>query len=210
MDFGGQVDNLSPLLALVDGVPVRAIPHEHGVCAACGQPMRAKCGQIVVWHWAHVTRQECDAYRSEGLWHLGWKARLADAGAQVEVIRWKGDECHIADVVLPNGYVLELAGTYHPADAIQRRERFYGPRMGWLYDARSFVDRIEFTNNTVFRFKQPPQSMLQHRRPVFWDIGEGTIYAIERLWRFREDRTYGALGHEGPAEEFLEQIIGEI
>lgn len=201
---------MSPLLALVDSAPSRAIPHEHGVCAACGQPMRAKCGPIVVWHWAHVTRQECDAYGPETEWHLEWKAKLADAGAQVEVIRWKGDECHIADVVLPSGYVLELAGTYHPADAIQRRERFYGSRMGWLYNACTFFDRVEFWTKTdgseLFRFKQPPQSMLLHRRPVFWDAGDGMVYAIDRFWRWREERTYGALAHKGSIEEFIREM----
>ena len=173
--------------------------------------MIAKCGRIVVPHWAHLVDEGCHAYGPETAWHLDWKARMHDAGAEVEVIRRRGDQTHIADVVLPSGRVLELAGTYHPADVIEARERFYGPTMRWLYNAEGFVDRIEFLtrdpDDKVFRFKQPPQSMVGHRRwPVFWDVGDESVYAIERLWRWN-DRTYGALADEGGQDEFIESAV---
>lgn len=175
--------------------------------------MVAKCGRLVVWHWAHVQNEGCDAYALEGEWHLAWKDRLASAGARIEVLQRKGDECHIADVVLPSGQVLELAGTYHPANVIAARETFYGKRMNWLYRAEDFIERVEFhapePDRQLFRFKQAPRSMVAHKRwPLFWEEN-GLVQAIGRLWRFKAG-TYGEWLSEGSIDEFVGFAIKEM
>jgi hypothetical protein len=51
--------------------------------------------------------------------------------------------------------------------------------------------------------------MLVHERLLFWHRWGpdwGTVYAIRRLWRWHE-RTYGALGAEGPSEAFVASAI---
>ena len=170
--------------------------------------MIAKCGPIVIHHWAHYGADPCHAYAPETEWHRRWKARMHDAGARIEVICRANGRCHIADVVSPAGRILELAGTYHTADAIRDRERFYGPKLFWLYNTAPFWDRIEFWDRhgeRCFRFKQPPKTMLLHRRrSVHWDYGE--IDRIDRFWTWR-DRTYGAVAYTGTIGEFVSGLL---
>lgn len=44
-------------LALVDGIRSFPGPGLHGSCQACGRGMIPKCGEQIVWHWAHKGRR---------------------------------------------------------------------------------------------------------------------------------------------------------
>lgn len=202
------------LLALIDGDRVRATPGAEGTCPACRRPMIAKCGRIVTWHWAHRAADACDPWRrGETDWHLRWKVRLLEAGAQVEVPMRNGDELHIADAVIGD-LVVELAGVYPPAEQIAARERFYA-RMAWIYNAERFLDRVEIYDKGSerrFRFKQPAKAMALHRRPVYWHDPEIDC-AVRLRWikRYADDeasgRTYGGLGAWIPADDLINKLV---
>ena len=72
------------LYATRDGIRIRAKPKEKASCPFCGGSVVAKCGSIVIWHWANEDNSECDSWsHGESDWHLWWKSLLPPE--QVEV-----------------------------------------------------------------------------------------------------------------------------
>ncbi|MBN8609165.1 MAG: hypothetical protein J0L92_01170 [Deltaproteobacteria bacterium] len=118
-------------LAVQLGSRVEATPGGRAACPGCAEPVVAKCGELVTWHWAHASgRTDCDPWwEPETPWHREWKSH-APLERQ-EVVRGS----HRADVVLPDGYVIELQHSPISPEEIREREAFYG-RMAWLFDAR--------------------------------------------------------------------------
>ena len=194
---------MSPLLATANGHLQQATPGARGTCPGCGAAMTPKCGVIVTWHWAHAAGEACDPWRTgETEWHLQWKRWFHQRGAKVEVPTRRNGELHIADVMLANGHVIELAGVYPPAEQIPDRERFYGD-MSWLYNAQAFADRVDVYEKDRllrFRFKQPVKVMTLHRRRMFWhDVDDNDVLEVAWIRRYQDRngrgaRTYGGAG----------------
>ena len=107
-----------------------AAPGLEGTCPSCGHPCRPKCGQLVIWHWAHHARADCDPW-SEPMteWHRGWQ--LAVPADRREVVMG----LHRADVVTASGGVVEIQHSPISPGEIAAREEFYGDRMAWIFDA---------------------------------------------------------------------------
>jgi len=121
--------------ALIDGHLREAAPDLTGLCPWCGSPMRAKCGSVRIWHWAHegTEPRHCDRWwENETEWHRNWKARFPD--------RWQECRCtdgavwHVADVRTAQGWVLELQHSRITAKERASREAFY-PKLIWVVDA---------------------------------------------------------------------------
>lgn len=152
-----------------DGNRITASPGATGRCPQCESPMQPKCGQIVIHHWAHHARDDCDPWSEpESQWHLGWKRRLAQAGAHVEVTRKSGELWHRADAAAGD-WTLELQhSTLSIVDAWQR-ERFYGPRLAWLWDMTDpdRWERVHF-GRVGFWWKHGAQMQAKLGRPVWW------------------------------------------
>lgn len=175
------------IFALVNGERANAQPKGRGECPSCGQPVVAKCGRIKIWHWAHATN-DCDIW-SEGLtaWHLDWQNRFPGEWQEVNIAR--GDRSHRADIYTPSGIVVEFQHSYLGAEEISLREKFYGPLMRWVFDAREAYNsgRLSFSYRGTdatwvkFRWKYPRTSICFARRPVYLDIGEGLLLQIRKL-----------------------------
>ena len=163
------------MLATTDRGISRAEPGLPGACPSCAEPVIAKCGRIVAWHWAHRAG-DCDPWSEpESQWHLGWKA----AAARTEVVISRAGHIHRADIITPTGWVVELQSSFLPVDEIAEREAFYGRRMVWLYNASRWADRLHF-GRKGFWWKHGAKSLAAHRRTVYWhlpDTGE--------VWRTR-------------------------
>jgi hypothetical protein len=115
-----------------NGIRIPAQRHVEATCPCCGEPVVARCGELVQWHWAHRQRQECDAwFEPETPWHRAWKA-LAPA-ERVEVPFGP----HRADIVGHDDTVVELQHSGISPEEIRDREAFYG-RMVWLLDGSAF------------------------------------------------------------------------
>ena len=111
---------------------VEAAPGLAGACPSCGSPVRPKCGSIVVHHWAHLARADCDPWTEpEGEWHRGWKLAVPPERREVVI------GPHRADIVTASGGVVELQHSPISPEVITEREEFYGDRMAWIFDARS-------------------------------------------------------------------------
>lgn len=160
-----------------------ARPRQHSTCPACGQEVIAKCGEIVIWHWAHV-HADCDPWAEpESQWHLGWKQRLEGAGCQIEVVMGN----HRADVVTPFGHIIELQNDYQTPDRIRAREDFYGEPLQWVYRCH-WKERLQWQDLRWFWWKNGSPSMLNHKRRVLWDIdGELAVAYLEREEGWRDD-----------------------
>ena len=142
-------------LALVDGVRQTAQPSLKGVCPGCALPAIPKCGEKLVWHWAHKGRH-CDPWwENETEWHRNWKALFPVECQEVVQYDEGTGEKHIADVKTANGLVIELQHSAMPAAELRSREAFY-KRMIWIVDASPFASQFE-----VEAFKLPdPKSEL--------------------------------------------------
>ena len=152
---------------IVDFHGNRATPGGLGRCGTCAAILVPKCGAVKVWHWAHEAG-DCDPWSEpESDWHRAWKQFYAEhRGARVEVSMGE----HRADVVTPNGLVVELQATYLDAASISEREQFYD-NMIWLYSADRWADRLQF-GRRGFWWKHAARSLTLHTKPVWWHLGD--------------------------------------
>lgn len=121
--------------ANVNGVRCEAQPKMRGECPDpnCGATVVAKCGELKMWHWAHLGARNCDAWwEPETPWHRSWKNSFP---VECQEVRHSGSdgEVHIADVRTKNGAVLEFQHSSISREERVSRERFYSPMM-WVVD----------------------------------------------------------------------------
>jgi len=173
----------------------RVLPERHGqaFCPGCRASVHAKCGDINVWHWAHVSGKECDPwYEPETPWHVNWKLQFQEPCREVVIgehradvrATWKGssDRC-----------VIELQhSAIEPADILER-EAFYGKfcdSMLWVIDASDIRDHFIFSGESRLnggatikarvRWKWFRQRWTVSRRNKFLDFGDG-LWFIEGI-----------------------------
>lgn len=168
--------------AIVDEVKVGAFPGGLGACPICGADVRAKCGSMVTWHWAHVAGPDCDEWSEpDSAWHLGW---------QLLVDRWRREVVignHRADLIAADMTVVELQHSTISAQEIAEREKFYG-RMVWVFDAidayrdeRLYISRRLGGDKVTFRWKHPRKTVAACRRPVLLDLGDSRLLSVKRI-----------------------------
>lgn len=170
-------------------------PHARGSCPLCGAEVRAKCGEVLGWHWAHFSRADCDTWgEGESGWHRRWKHILAGPdpdSPHVEVAlrlpgaclpnerhidgtRHLGDVRHRADLLIRD-VVIELQHSPISPAEIREREDFYGRAaargMIWLFDGWRWSERIEVFPRERIRFRDPPHALAVCKAPVFIDLG---------------------------------------
>lgn len=157
-----------------------ATPGATSYCACCQASIRAKCGSLVVHHWAHITAQDCDPWYDTGAheWHLAWQRQHPAEWCE----RVIGN--HRADLLTPDGLVVEFQHSPISPEQIREREVFYLREcrdMLWVWDARAFAQRIVITRLDPhngwcsFRWKSPRKSLFSCRTRVWWDIGKSWI-----------------------------------
>jgi competence CoiA-like predicted nuclease len=134
-----------------DGRRIGAQRQVPGYCPGCREELTAKCGPIVVHHWAHRA-SDCDPwYEPESAWHLGWKKIVRPDAAEVVM------GCHRADIVGNHGTVVELQASQIALHDARAREQFYR-QMVWVIDARAFEEHLDFRDRgdyQSFRWKYP-------------------------------------------------------
>lgn len=164
------------MFAIVDEQSQLAQPGRQGRCAICGTQLVAKCGEIRIWHWDHEG-DDCDPWaEAESEWHLGWKKHVASDHAEVVIDR--SGARHRADVLCPNGAVLELQADAITADEIRAREDFY-KHMAWLFRA-TWGDQLHY-GKKGFWWKHGRAAQTLATKPVFWDFEEEGIVQEVKL-----------------------------
>lgn len=197
------------MLANVNGSLSTAEPGNAGRCPQCASGVIAKCGRVNAWHWAHRAA-DCDTW-SEPLtkWHADWQSRFPVEWREVVI----GN--HRADVRLPSGQVIEFQHSALSVDEIGQRERHYGPRMVWVFDAVApyAAQRLTLRRNSnngrrvyhTFRWRHPRRSLMACQRRVYLDIGEGSLLELRKL---HPGPPYYGWGQLLAADDFLAALPG--
>lgn len=200
------------------GARVEAWPKASAVCPLCRRVVRARCGEVVAWYWAHEQGASCDTWaESETPWHLWWKLRAEPD--QREVVMGE----HRADIRTPSG-VIELQHSPIAPEEIREREAFYG-RMIWLLDGRRMVLGLdEFGVDHVARiervdarqpsglphpragfaywlWRRPRTSFLAAKKRLFIDFGEEVLEVAEKYASRKEG--FLLLGRMESRDHFL-------
>lgn len=173
-------------------------PGVTALCPLCHQPVRAKCGSIVTWHWAHVEAEDCDPWAEpSSAWHLGWQAFVPEERREVVLTP------HRADILTPRGVVVELQHSHIPEDVIKARQEFYR-QMLWIFDetasyAAGRIDIRQRGGYVSFRWKHPRKSLRAcdpDTFPVLLDLGDSRLLYLKKL--HLEEAPYGGWGYIRP------------
>ena len=203
--------------ANVEGQRREAEPGLLGECPHCRSAMIAKCGQLRVWHWAHLSLRSCDVWwKPESVWHRAWKDRFP---ADWQEIRHQSDtgEWHVADVKAKSGVVLEFQNSPLPHQERVAREAFYGD-MIWVVRA-SESDLAKLARGIVMHAGKPPVYLVRpdafpllrtwggSRVPVYFDYCDRDVH----LWRLSPRRGNGmaCIMPVGKASLIAEYVEGQ-
>lgn len=190
--------------ALIGNQRLEASPKVAGICQGCGMPTVAKCGKMVLWHWAHKAGMHCDRWwEPESRWHRMWKDRFPPDWQEVCLLNSATGERHIADVRTPAGLVIEMQRSTIDPSEVRTRETFY-QKMIWIVDGcKNEFDPFNFSNmrsnrdeDGVVQFHWHGRSKLFHRwhsqKPVFIDFGEA--HGFWRILHFDPSTNRGLAG----------------
>lgn len=73
--------------ALVNKEILYAVDSESGTlgeCPHCGKPVRARCGEINIEHWAHIDDECSYITEKDTEWHVAWKNKFKKKGYMIE------------------------------------------------------------------------------------------------------------------------------
>lgn len=189
------------LLALVNNERTEAKPHFQGICPYCGNKVISKCGEIYNWHWAHAKDDSCDSWSEpETLWHYHWKMLFGIENVEVNIT--KDGKRHIADVLTTNNEIIEMQNSPIQKGVIKERENFYGEKMLWLINGRTFnnfyindycyvyndqekrdilVDGKENEDLDFFYYWDSPRKNWESvQQPVFIDFGGDKLFCVKK------------------------------
>src|ERR1017187_5321301 len=133
-----------------DGARIEAVPRLKAcMCPLCGSPVVAKCGLIVIWHWAHAVGGECDSWAEPmSAWHRAWQEGVPPERREVVM------GPHRADVVTASGVIAELLHSAISPSVSPEREEFYGARMAWIVDATRWSEADRIGVEVVRQYRQ--------------------------------------------------------
>jgi len=185
------------MVALVGGVRSWAFRRGRGRCPDCDAPVLAKCGPIVVWHWAHEAGADCPfEHEPETEWHRAWKARFP-----IELVEQRVGARRV-DVLLPDGTAVEFQHSSIAVDEIRRRE-WATPRMTWVFDVRAAVAAGRFMlrrpgesagDYRTFRWCHPRKTIGTCSKRVLLDLFPGPWAALLSLGAIYTDAPCGGYG----------------
>jgi hypothetical protein len=194
------------------GYRIKAFRKGKALCPACRAEVIAKCGKINVWHWAHKKDSDCDSWADpDTRWHLGWKNLFPEWS---EIMVEKDGKRHRADLLLPNGIVVELQHSYISPDEIREREQFYG-RMIWIFDIQDCLSLNPDTGEPrfllwdkgsywTFRWKHPKKHIAFAKATTWLDLGDEQVFVLKK---FYTDEHYAGWGYVQSKFDLLYKAI---
>jgi competence protein CoiA len=189
-----SLDYYKMLYAYKNNQKIEAAPGEKALCPECGGVVIAKCGSINIWHWAHEQNSNCDHWSEpETEWHLSWKKCWPSQC--VEVVIEKRGVKHRADILTPDGTVIELQHSSLSVEEINEREVFYG-KMIWLFDVvepyeMGSLKFREKENYWTFRWKHPRKHLAFTNKDSYWDWDSGTLFYLKTMYAEPPCRGWG-------------------
>ncbi|MFY0690448.1 MAG: hypothetical protein JXR14_00845 [Paracoccaceae bacterium] len=180
--------------ASVDGKRVKPEPKLKGKCPHCGQDTVAKCGSVKVWHWAHKSKRHCDPWwEPETEWHRRWKEQFPEEWQEIGR-RDKTGELHVADILTPEGMVLEFQHSHIDREEVEKRTNFH-KNICWVIDGLRLKTSLpQFDDALRYGIRRPSGNVpvfelfLSHSRllrkwsglnaPITIDFGGDAIWVI--------------------------------
>jgi|GEM_PF-751246 len=136
------------LYAIRDNEKIEPSPRAKGLCPYCERIVRARCGEIYTWHWAHTKAESCEGWwEPESEWHRQWKKLFPKDNVEVVIV--KNGIKHIADILTDGGVVIELQNSSIQSTVIKRRESFYGERMLWVINGIGFKHNFYISTSAI-------------------------------------------------------------
>ncbi len=170
------------------------ISGDRALCPTCSEEVVAKCGTIMIHHWAHKTNSLCVG-SGETSWHLSWKSIAHPDNVEVAI----GN--HRADIVLADKSILELQHSYISTEDIDAREEEY-EKLTWLLDfeldPKIKMKPANFYNPKDTRFKAAWKGKL----PIFFKNGS-TVFL-----QLRNDEEYVYQFIEWHEESYSQDYYG--
>jgi competence protein CoiA len=149
--------------ALANDERIEATKGAKGLCPGCGSELIAKCGEIVIHHWAHKKKCSDHWWESETKWHRNWKNNFPDEWQ--EIIQYDEiGERHIADVKTPDNLVIEFQHSAIKPEERRSRNKFYNKdnQLIWVVDCRRRkTDIKQFTNELFDSFETSSPEVLE-------------------------------------------------
>jgi len=196
------------LYASLNNEKIEAAPKTRAICPLCEKEVFSKCGEVNVWHWAHLKQESCDNwYEPETKWHKDWKNKFGKELS--EIIIEKDGIKHIADIFTKDEIVIELQNSPILKPVIRKRELFYGKKMLWIINGIPFKDNFKIypderylnkyihkivgqklihqvtgkvvseERNEMFNWSWCRKSWNEVLRPVFIDFGDDNLFWVK-------------------------------
>jgi hypothetical protein len=137
---------------------------------------------------------DCDEwYEPETDWHRFWKSLVPKEWCE-QVIK-KNGEIHRADILTPDGLVIELQHSSISPDEIEDREEFY-ENMVWLFDCRGKT--FEKWRGSWSKMKYPKKHIAYCNKPVFLQYSEN----IQEVKHYNDKGVYELVEEYTPLSWF--------
>lgn len=172
---------------------IEAAPGQRAECPHCRAEVLAKCGTVMVWHWAHVSIFDCDSWsEGETAWHMNWKRQFPQECREISV------GSHRADVLVKGKTIYEFQSKSLPTPDMLERERYYR-RLGYVYfwvfnlseKARHFSLRKSFSDgHWSFRWYHGWKRLDGIAKPFYLDLGSDGLFFVKSI-RFDGSRCFG-------------------
>lgn len=129
--------------SIVNGQKVVPFLKGKGNCTVCGAETLAKCGEKVMWHWAHKSKLDCDPWwEKETEWHRTWKEKFPESYREIVHQCQTTGEKHRADIKSERGIVLEIQNSPISLEEMRSREAFY-KNLLWIVNGEKFQSRFK-------------------------------------------------------------------
>lgn len=162
---------------------IKATPKLKAICPICKEEVKSKCGSIKIWHWAHISKEDCDNFaESETAWHKNWKEYFPKENQEVIL------ENHRADIKNKYGLIVELQNS--PLNLIEliKRETFYG-NMVWILNGKTLgknfiIKKYKEGTQYFFKWKWAPKVWIHATKTIYIDISDrekDILFKIEEL-----------------------------
>lgn len=152
--------------AIIYDKKVTAKPKLKASCPICKEEVKARCGEVNQWHWAHTIDSNCEFNKeSETEWHRSWKENFADEYQEIFM------EKHIADINI-NGFVVEFQNSTISKKDISERESFYD-NMIWVINGLNFCKNLVLWKGKrlcFFKWKWASKAWMNCKKPLFVDM----------------------------------------
>lgn len=196
---------------------------EKAFCPACAGVVVAKCGDFVVWHWAHMSGADCsEDHEGETDWHRRWKMLAPTSCREV----YRGGRR--ADVLV-DGTAIEFQHSHIKLETVEKREAHWGDlvwvvdgvlayerNQGNPYDTVGLLieERVGGGLSTLckmvwFNGKKWPREC---NKKVFIDLGgegvDGLLFEVVKWWPTKSVIADGRLvSHRSFADRYLTPYI---